>query len=381
MKQKRLFFLLLLSVMLPCIAAASETLKVWMDKSVSFTADGKTVTKLIFRESDPNINYIAFNMTLTVPKGVHINQVKSGRNYVNDIKLTERGETGTHTIACNMPDETTVRIICTSSLNDELYPDDAEGNLMDELFEIGFVADATTFNGIYSVEMTGCKFVQNDENDQIVGHILDHTEYCDFVVSGGTDFPGIDYTMSSSRLGTLIIPFDSKIPEGLSVYECLGVSDEGYIELGRVDSFTANTPYIVAGNPATYHLNGTYRGLKDSYSNDYMTGVYVESTVPEGSYVMQKQATDGLAFYKVENDEIHISPNRCWLNAPAKSYACLKIDLGNVSSVENINNDEDIVDVYSFDGILLRSRVMMKDAVKHLPQGIYIINNKKYIVK
>ena len=42
--------------MLPCIAAASETLKVWMDKSVSFTADGKTVTKLIFRESDPNIN-------------------------------------------------------------------------------------------------------------------------------------------------------------------------------------------------------------------------------------------------------------------------------------------------------------------------------------
>lgn len=121
--------------------------------------------------------------------------------------------------------------------------------------------------------------------------------------------------------------------------------------------------------------------MKDSYSTDYMTGVYVESTVPEGSYVMQKQATDGLAFYKVENDEIHISPNRCWLNAPAKSYACLKIDLGNVSSVENINNDEDIVDVYSLDGILLRSKVMMKDSVKNLPQGIYIINNKKYIVK
>ena len=59
----------------------------------------------------------------------------------------------------------------------------------------------------------------------------------------------------------------------------------------------------------------------------------------------------------------------------------MKIDLGNVSSVGNINNDEDIVDVYSFDGILLRSRVVMKDAVKNLPQGIYIINNKKYIVK
>lgn len=380
MKHFRKILLLLLLATLPRMVDASETLEVWMDKSVSFTADGKTVTKLMFRERDPNINYIAFNMTLTVPKGIHINQVKSGRNYVNDIKLTERA-TSTHAIACNMPDETTVKIICTSSLNEELYPDDEEGKLMDELFEIGFVADADTYNGTYAIEMTGCKFVQNDENDQIIGHVLDHTEYCDFVVSGGKDFPGVDYTLSSSRLGTLILPFNSEIPDGLSVYECVGISGNGYVELGKVSSFTANTPYIVAGAPKSYHFSGIYRGLKNSYSTDYMTGVYVDTTVPQGAYVLQNQATDGLGFYKVENDEIKISPYRCWLNAPNENLACLKIDLGDVSSIEEIVSDNNIVDVYSIDGILIRSKIVMKDAFKNLPQGIYVVNDKKYIVR
>lgn len=380
MKHFRKILLLLLLATLPRMVDASETLEVWMDKSVSFTADGKTVTKLMFRERDPNINYIAFNMTLTVPKGIHINQVKSGRNYVNDIKLTERA-TSTHAIACNMPDETTVKIICTSSLNEELYPDDEEGKLIDELFEIGFVADADTYNGTYAIEMTGCKFVQNDENDQIIGHVLDHTEYCDFVVSGGKDFPGVDYTLSSSRLGTLILPFNSEIPDGLSVYECVGISENGYVELGKVSSFTANTPYIVAGAPKSYHFSGIYRGLKDSYSTDYMTGVYVDTTVPQGAYVLQNQATDGLGFYKVENDEIKISPYRCWLNASNENLACLKIDLGDVSSIEEIVSDNNIVDVYSIDGILILSKVVMKDAFKNLPQGIYVVNNRKYIIK
>lgn len=376
---RKILFLLLLAA-LPRMVDASETLEVWMDKSVSFTADGKTVTKLMFREKDPNINYIAFNMTLTVPKGIHINQVKSGRNYVNDIKLTERA-TSTHAIACNMPDETTVKIICTSSLNEELYPNDEEGKLMDELFEIGFVADANTYNGTYAIEMTGCKFVQNDENNQIIGHVLDHTEYCDFVVSGGKNFPGVDYTLSSSRLGTLMLPFNSEIPDGLSVYECVGISGNGYVELGKVSSFTANTPYIVAGAPKSYHFDGIYRGMKDSYSTDYMTGVYVDTTVQQGAYVLQNQATEGLGFYKVENDDIKISPYRCWLNAPNENLACLKVDLGDVSSIEEIASDNTIVDVYSMDGILLRSKVMMKDAFKNLPQGIYVVNNKKYIVR
>lgn len=380
MTKKMILLYLLLIVSMANVVRASETLEVWMDKSVSFTADGQTVTKLVFREKDPNINYIAFNMTLTVPKGIHINKVKSGRNYVNDIKLTERKDD--HTIACNMPDETTVRIICTSPVNAELYPDDEDGNQMDELFEIGFVADATTYNGTYAIEMTGCKFVQNDENDQIIGHVLDHTEYCDFVISGGTDFPGVDYTLSSARIGTLILPFNTEIPNGMSAYECNGISGDKELILNKVNSFTANTPYIIAGEPTSYHFNGKYRGMKDSYSTNYMTGVYVESIVPKGSYVLQKHENDNVAFYNVDRNDLTISPYRCYLNKSTLDVSCLKIILDETSSINDINKEDGTtVTVYSLDGKALRINVNKEKALVGLAKGVYIINNKKYVIK
>lgn len=382
MTKKTFLLLLLLIVSMANAVQASETLKVWMDKSVSFTADGKTVTKLVFRENDPNINYIAFNMTLTVPKGIHINKVKSGRNYVNDIKLTERKDD--HAIACNMPDETTVRIICTSPVNAELYPDDEDGNQMDELFEIGFVADATTYNGTYAIEMTGCKFVQNDENDQIIGHVLDHTEYCDFVISGGTDFPGIDYTMTPAGYGTLILPFSCEIPKGLAAYECKGIDNENNLVLNAVSSFAANTPYIVKGKPATYHFNGVYSALFDEYSTEYMTGVYTGRQVPAGAYVLQNQEDNGLAFYRVyDSPEISIDPYRCYINKPAAAQAarCLMLpDTPTGIATTDIRTDK-LVNVYNVSGLRVRSGVKADNALEGLPAGVYIVNNNKVVKK
>lgn len=382
MTKKMILLFLLLIVSMANVVRASETLEVWMDKSVAFTADGQTVTKLVFREKDPNINYIAFNMTLTVPKGIHINKVKSGRNYVNDIKLTERKDD--HTIACNMPDETTVRIICTSPVNAELYPDDEDGNQMDELFEIGFVADATTYNGTYAIEMTGCKFVQNDENDQIIGHVLDHTEYCDFVISGGTDFPGVDYTMTSAGYGTLILPFNCEIPKGLTVYECNGIDDENKLMLNTVTSFSANTPYILKGEPATYHFNGVYSALFDEYSTEYMTGVYTDRQVPTGAYVLQNQEADGLAFYRVyDTPEINITPYHCYINKPTEESAasCFMLPDTPTGITATDINSKALVDVYNVSGMRIRSKVRTDKALEGLPAGVYIVNNNKVIKK
>ena len=48
MTKKMILLFLLLIVSMANVVRASETLEVWMDKSVSFTADGQTVTKLVF---------------------------------------------------------------------------------------------------------------------------------------------------------------------------------------------------------------------------------------------------------------------------------------------------------------------------------------------
>ena len=177
--------------------AQTATLEVWMDKNVTVTADGKTVTYLTVSEKDPNVNYIAYNMTITLPKGFKVNQVKQGREYVNDITLSERA-TSTHQIDCNMPEEGMLKVICTSTSNYEMYPDDAEGNIIYPIFTVGLVADPSTINGTYDVEMTGVRFVRYLEDGNTLAAVdLDHIEYSEFTVTGGTDFPGIDYSLPS----------------------------------------------------------------------------------------------------------------------------------------------------------------------------------------
>ena len=85
--------------------AQSETLRVWLDSKVTFTADSSTVAYLKLYENDGDQQYTSFNMSLIVPKGIHVNKVKQGRNTVDDIFLSERATT-THTIACNLPSDT-----------------------------------------------------------------------------------------------------------------------------------------------------------------------------------------------------------------------------------------------------------------------------------
>lgn len=135
----------------------SETLKVWFD-DFTIENDGSKVAYLKVYEND-GLDYSAFNMTFIIPKGLRVNRVKQGRETVNDIFLSERAAS-THSIACNiLPDGTTLKVIGDSSMNDDLYHDDEDGNPLDLLYTIGLVADDTLQPGEYTIEMTGIKFV------------------------------------------------------------------------------------------------------------------------------------------------------------------------------------------------------------------------------
>ena len=57
-----------------------------------------------------------------------------------------------------------------------------------------------------------------------------------------------------------------------------------------------------------------------------------------------------------------------------------------ISGIENINTDgngedSEIVNVYSSDGKMVRSQIRKCEALKDLPAGVYIIKDKKYLVK
>lgn len=363
--------------------AQTAALEVWMDKNVTVTADGKTVTYLTVSEKDPNVNYIAYNMTITLPKGFKVNQVKQGREYVNDITLSERA-TSTHQIDCNMPEEGMLKVICTSTSNYEMYPDDAEGNIIYPIFTVGLVADPSTINGTYDVEMTGVRFVRYLEDGNTLAAVdLDHIEYSEFTVTGGTDFPGIDYSLPSEGCGTMILPFDAPIPDGMTVYACNGISGNNSLMLEKAPSIEANTPYVVTGPEGIYHFIGKYRALKTSYSTPYMTGVFEQMKVPEGNYVMQNHKdTYGVGFYRVGAVETIINPYRCYVNALSNEVNAFRLVFDGADGIYSPKEEYDeLVNVYGTGGQMIRQRIKRSRALEGLAPGIYIIKDKKYIIK
>ena len=372
---------MLLLAFAPFLAfAQSSKLQVWTDAEMKFTADGKTVTYMTVYEKNPDVDYTAFNMEFTLPRGFRINLVKKGREWVKDINLSVRASS-THTINCNMPDPTLLKIISTSSQNENYYPDDEDGNECTELFTIGLVADPETYNGTYAIQMDGARFVKKDASG-ISADDLDHVEYSKVIVTGGTDFSGVSYTLSPLGIGTLIVPFKFVPQSGFEVYNCTGLNGSS-IQLEKVEEAQANTPYIVCGTPGTYHLNGNYCGLNDSYSTPYLTGVYVDTKVPEGAYVMQNQEIDGLGFYQVaKGQNITINPYRCYLNKQEIAFSQLKLYFGAITGIDDfVGENAERVDVYTVSGILIRSKVKAKDALKGLHPGVYVVNNKRIIVR
>lgn len=135
----------------------SETLKVWYEIP-TIVADGVTVNYITVYQHDEGDPYSAFNMHFVFPVGLRVNKVRSGRDMVDDIKFSERAS-ATHAISCNMPDATTLKIIGDSSMNDDLYSDDAEGKPLDKLFTVGMIADPSLAEGEYDVYLDGIKFV------------------------------------------------------------------------------------------------------------------------------------------------------------------------------------------------------------------------------
>ena len=344
-------------------SAQTETLKVWMD-DVTMTADGQTVTRLYVMENDV-VDYTAFSLSLIVPKGVTIAKVKSGRNTVNDIRLTER--LNDHTISCNMlSDGRTIKIISSSPSNSNFYPDDVDGNVMDSIFSIGLVADPAMVNGNYTIEIKDCKFVLQDATASQPQEAVTAS----MKVTGGVDGLAINYEMAEVGVGTLILPFDASLPQGLDAFVCSSL-DGDLLILTEQEGIKANTPLIVTGLPGTYTFVGASVASEKCYSDGVLTGVMEQTQVNEG-YVLQN--LNGLtAFYRVNPDKpVEVPAYRCYMNNVTEAD-CVRIMFGNETGIGELNATS-VSKGKAFD---LQGRRVKKNAAR----GVYILNGEKVVVK
>ena len=124
-----------------------------------------------------------------------------------------------------------------------------------------------------------------------------------------------EYTLSAAKWGTIIIPFSCAKPDGLKLYEALSVDENGKPVTNEVQRFEANTPYIVGGTPGQYRLEGYAGKHGEKYTKGVLTGVYVLTNPPVGSFILQNHPDEaGVAFYRVpENVKVWTDPNRCYI--------------------------------------------------------------------
>ena len=132
----------------------------------------------------------------------------------------------------------------------------------------------------------------------------------------------IDYTLTSAEWGTLCLPYEAEIPDGLTAYVVTGNKGKTLIKT-QAETLEMNTPYLVTGTPGTYSFSGpeTPTGL-------YTKGLLVGNTAttcfaPKDSYVLQNLTDkDGLAFYHVaEANAQQCVQYRAYLTLPASTSA------------------------------------------------------------
>ena len=365
MKTKLLLLCLVLASVVTRAQAQTQTLEVW-GHDITMTADGTTVTHLTISERDV-VDYTGFSLTIVVPKGIHVAQVRNGREYVDDISLNADRATTTHEIACNMPQDNIIKVIASSTKNSNFYPDDIDGNPVTDIFTIGLVADPTMVNGTYEVSIIDCKFKQSKAS--IPASQPQAPITMKMTVTGGVDGVQVGCTLGADGVGTLILPFDAPLPQSVTAYTCSAL-DGTTLLLDPVSTITAGTPVIVTGTPGTYTFTGQPTCTETTYTTGLLTGVLEDTPISSG-YVLQKQdAATATAFYRVDAARpVTVPAYKCYLNTTATAAVMRLADW--VTAVKPIDADAAGKDrVYGIDG----RRVNVPTA-----PGAYIKNKKKYI--
>ena len=193
-----------------------------------------------------------------------------------------------------------------------------------------------------------------------------------------------EYNVTAAGWATFIVPFDYDKPEGLTIYECTSVNEDGKLVVEERDYLKANTPYLLKGGEANQILEGYAAKHADTYTNGVMTGVYSDQEVPANSYILLNHPDEaGLAFYFVPDGiTAYVDANRCYVNPRAGGLKSILFPDDETNGVTNANAlDSTLVDVYTTAGVKVKHQVEKGKALNDLPAGLYIINNKKIVKK
>ena len=181
----------------------------------------------------------------------------------------------------------------------------------------------------------------------------------------------VKLTVGEAGWATANFPFAVTLPTGVKAYE-VSAAAGGVATLTEVTgTVPAQTPVLINAAPTTYDLAISAEAA-EPVSSKLLSGTLFATQVPDDTraYILVNDATHGVGFYLMNNDDRTIGANKAYLivdDAAAPSFLSLKLD-GGLTGIEGVESAGADAPVYDLQG-------------RRLPQvpekGIYIQNGKK----
>lgn len=183
--------------------------------------------------------------------------------------------------------------------------------------------------------------------------------------------------VSDAGAATLILPFESNIPDGISAYKLNYNSGDDHVTATEVTTtLPANTPVLINAEKDNYKFittaaaNSAFATGSDPVTYGALTGVYEATTVPSGSYVLYADATHKIGFYPAGSDVI-VGANRAYLTAEGAGARLAIVYGDETNAIEAVKAGIADDTIYTLSGV----------RVEQPTRGIYVKNGKKFIVK
>ena len=171
------------------------------------------------------------------------------------------------------------------------------------------------------------------------------------------------YGVSPAGYGTLILPFNAKVPEGMTLYSCDLTDNNNAILLSPLTTtvIERNKPYIVKANydsndPSPYSFTGP-KAIDDDhlFVDGFLCGA-VANDVPltHNDYILQYNSeiqTAGFYLYVSETENRKAAPYRAFLRIQNRNLAPPVLPNEEPESIEEIRMNHSIpAGIYSLDG-------------------------------
>lgn len=373
----------------------------WTSQLESQHYDGLGNTGNKYYDNNANGDF-ANSQTFTLPAGTYVfsgigrasnNGGATSYIKVNDtqVNFPQKGDTGYGVNTNGVADFT----------NEATYANNDNGRGWEYRFIEFTLAEKTEVTLSYGISCTGSwgsvftpqlrakKLIMTDK-----AKIENETEE-GYYVSYDREFAAGTYT-------TVMVPFDYDLPAGVVAEELNFIAfngvDNNWISFKKVETMTANTPYILKNNSGTAALFANL-GIKTVYSTASTHSVEVEGATMKGTYkeitaaelVAQEDGdiifinTKGEGRYidnEVATDEITFPAGRAYIVVNKNTFST---SAGVAPKFTIFHGDDDLNSIEETVNVEVKDDVIYDLAgrriVKPTKAGIYIVNGKKMIIK